>query len=88
MGNSVSKKILWVIYVIALFLVIPVICSLLVVQDVFSYQGYIQVYFSGPGLFVLGLFLLFYYKKRTLGLILMIFSISLLIAIAYELLAK
>lgn len=88
MGNSVSKKILWVIYVIALFLVIPVVCSLLVVQDVFSYQAYIQVFFSGPGLFVLGLFLLFYYKKRTLGLILIIFSISLLIAIAYELLTK
>lgn len=76
------------IYAIALFLVIPVICSLLVVQDVFPYQGCIQVYFSGPVSLVLGLFLIFYYQKRILGLIFIIFGISLLIAIAYELLTK
>ena len=56
--------------------------------DVFPYQGYIQIYFSGPILFLLGLFLFFYFKKRIPGLMFIIFSIILLSAITYELLTK
>lgn len=74
-----------IIYGIGIFLVSPIILFFIWPEEVFPFQGYIQVFFSGPLLLSVGIILFFGYKKRVSGLLFFGIGFCLLCAIAYEL---
>lgn len=74
-----------IIYAIGIFLVSPIILFLIWPEEIFPFQGYIQLYFSGPLLLSVGIVLFFSYKKRGFGLLFFGIGFCWLGAIAYEL---
>ncbi|MBB6239846.1 drug/metabolite transporter (DMT)-like permease [Pedobacter sp. AK013] len=88
MNRKIKEQCIWFFYIIGIFFIIPIISYYLSLPDIFPKQAYIQVYLSGPILLILGLFLFFNYRKKTIGLIFLVTGVWWIFNIIYELLTK
>lgn len=79
---------IWFFYGICFFMVLPILSYYLGFTDVFDYQGYVQVYFSGPVLAIIGIIIYFFYRKKIIGSIFFILGVWWIVSIINELANK
>jgi len=86
MNTSVAKNLLFCF--LGLLLLFPIFSYYLQIPDVIPLQGFVQVFFSGPGLIALGIFMFFYNKQKIVGSVFFVIGLCWIGVMLHEVLTK